>query len=73
MFETINVINRSGEYYFFTCIKLVVHVLACALAMACIKWRETEFPNSEIAETSDYQTNAAESPWTNGTMVPSAH
>ena len=39
MSQTISVISRSGVYYFFTRIKIVTRVLACARAIASIKWR----------------------------------
>ena len=38
MSRTISVINESGACFFFTRIKLVARVLACARAMARIKW-----------------------------------
>ena len=44
MSQTINVINRSGGMLFFTHIKLVVHVLECAYAVARIKMEKTGSP-----------------------------
>ena len=38
MSQTIKVINRGGGCYFFTRIKLVARVLACACAIARTKW-----------------------------------
>ena len=38
MSQKIDVINRSSTCYFFTCIRLVVQVLACAHVITQIKW-----------------------------------
>ena len=52
MFHTISVTNRSGAL-FFTRIKLVASVLACARAIARIKWRRLKpLPSLSLFEIS---------------------